>query len=617
MAGITRPRGGSHYHVAQYGGPPGAFDYMKNVSHSPGRHSLVGRVLLEGKTVHIPDALADPEYAMLEAQKIMGFRTLLGVPLLREGGIIGVINLWRCTVRPFNARQIELLTTFADQAVIAIENVRLFDEIQARTRELSESLERQTATSEVLSIISRSPGELEPVFQTILANATRICGATVGILFRYENGGYTAVSKLGVTPAYAEYLDRGPIYPGQDTGLGRIIETKQTIHIEDTHAERVYFDREPLRVATAELLGARSLLNVPMLKENELIGAIGIYRAEVRPFTDKQVELITGFANQAVIAIENVRLLNDLRARTRELSAALQLQTATADVLKIISRSTFELQTVLDTLVESAARLCEADMATVTRPRGESYHHVAYYGASPDVYDFLKNITLSPGRGSVVGRVLSEGRTVQIPDVLADPEYTFLEAQKKAGWRTILGVPLQREGSPIGVIVLWRCTVRPFDPRHVELLTTFADQAVIAIENARLFDEVQEKSRQLELANSYKSRFLAAASHDLRQPLHALNLFVAQLRAESDPAERSRVAAQIDAAVSAMNELFNALLDISKLDAGVLAPESDGIPGRAPAQAHGNDVCRGRARKRSAIARGAGQRLGPQRLHPA
>jgi class 3 adenylate cyclase len=285
------------------------------------RELVIGRAMLESKLIHLLDAQAEaeefPEGSAIARRT--GYRTIIAVPLMREGYAIGTIAVRRVEARLFSDKEVELLSNFATEAVIAIENARLLTELRQRTADLSESLEQQSATFEVLKVISSSPGQLEPVFRAILENATRICGAKIGILFRFDDGAYTAVATLGVTAEYNEYLNRGPIRAGSGTGLGRVAARKQTVHVMDTKAEQVYADREPLRVATAELGGVRSLLNVPMLKEGELIGAIGIYRQEVRPFTNKQVELITNFAAQAVIAIENARLLSELSQRTEQL----------------------------------------------------------------------------------------------------------------------------------------------------------------------------------------------------------------------------------------------------------------------------------------------------------
>lgn len=280
----------------------------------------------------------------------------------------------------------------------------------------------------------------------------------------------------------------------------------------------------------------------------------------------------------ASFSVSDAELEKQVATLTRELSEAQEQQKATADVLKLINRSPFELQTVFDTLVESAARVCEAERSIVYLREGTLYHIGATFGFTPDLLAYMKSHPWPAERGTAGGRAALECRPIQIPDVLADPEYTLFEGQRIGGWRTALGVPLLRDGNPIGVFALTRTTVRPFTDKEIELVTTFADQAVIAIENARLFDEIQNKSRQLEFANTYKSRFLAAASHDLRQPLHALNLFIAQLRTESDLAERNRLVARIDAALSSMNELFEALLDMSKLDAGILEPHQTEFP---------------------------------------
>ena len=497
-ASFRLARGEFFHHAASYGYTAEQHRYMVEhpVPAKPDRGSTIGRVLVEGKAVQIEDTKGDPEFRMTNVPGFENIHTTLGVPLLREGRPVGVLVLMRSRIERFSEKQIELVTTFADQAVIALENVRLFEAEQQRTRELIESLEQQTATADVLRVISSSPGELEPVFQAMLENATRICEAKIGILFKYEDGAYSAVSLLGVAPAYAEYLNRGPIRPGPETGLGRVASTRQTVQIADTQAEQAYAEREPFRVATAELGGARSLLNVPMLKEGKLIGAIGIYRQEVRPFSDKQVELVTNFANQAVIAIENTRLLNELRQ-------SLEQQTATADVLRVISSSPGALEPVFAAMLENATRICDAKFGIMTLYEGGPFRAVALHNAPPEFGEARRREPLFfPAPSNPLARVAATRKTLQIPDLRRDESYLSGEQAtvvltERGGARTLIDIPMLKDGELVGVFGIYRQEVRPFTDKQIELLKNFASQAVIAIENTRLLNELRQRTDDL------------------------------------------------------------------------------------------------------------------------
>ena len=428
-----------------------------------------------------------------------GDRTILSVPLLRENESIGAIVLRRTEVHPFSDKQISLLQTFADQAVIAIGNVRLFDEVQAKTRDLTESLEQQTATSEVLEVISSSSGELQPVFQRMLENATRICGANFGTMSLYENGAFRPVAFYNVPQAYAEKYADTLIRPHPQGPLGTVARTHEVVHVEDTKSLPVYIEGHPAIVAISDLAGARTIVIVPMLRENELIGTIAIYRQEVRPFSEKQISLLTNFAKQAVIAIENTRLLKELRQRTDDLSESLQQQTATSDVLQVISSSPGELEPVFKAMLENATNICEANFGHMFLRDGDDFS-VAALRSKDSVYpEWLKlgtKLAVLDNPGGPLAQIVRTERIVHIADLASEASYAERNARmvalvESSGARTFLGVPMFKDDVMIGVIAIYRQDVRPFTEKQIALVSSFAAQAVIAIENARLLNELR------------------------------------------------------------------------------------------------------------------------------
>ena len=504
-AQILRPRDSRHFYAAaSYGHTKEYNDYLSTLAFSPGREGVVGRVLMEGQPVQIADVLADSDYRLLETQRLGGFRTHLGVPLLREGNPVGILIVSRITVRPFDEKQIELVTTFADQAVIAIENARLFNETQ-------EALERQTATAEVLEVISSSPGDLDPVFRTMLEKATRICGANFGLLNLIEGDGFRNVASHNVPVAYVGTHKDGRFHPHPNSGVGRVKRTRQTVQIDDLRTELPYLEGDPHVVAVADVAGARTVVLVPMLKEDELIGVISIYRQEVRPFGGKQIELLTSFASQAVIAIENARLLKELRARTDDLSESLDQQTATSEVLQVISSSTGDVVPVFHKLLENATRVCGAEFGSMNLFEEGAFRRVALYNA-PAVFAQTPVGPDDPIPHPESGRgiVLRTREVVQIADLKAGRAYleghpATVRLADLAGARTILVVPMLRNEDLIGTITIYRQEVQPFGEKQIELLKNFASQAVIAIENARILGELRQRTDDLSEALAYQT----------------------------------------------------------------------------------------------------------------
>jgi GAF domain-containing protein len=491
---------GALIHIAAHCGPvPDQTAALRRVFPiPPGRGSVTARAILTRAVVHVPDLAADSEHEY-DALVSQGFRTVLSVPMIRNADPIGAITVRRQNVRPFSDKQIALLQTFADQAVIAIENVRLFTELQEKNRalttahaEVSEALEQQTATAEILRVISSSPTDAQPVFEAIGESAVRLMGATAATVYEFDG---TLIHLRMATPRswphVEELSQRYPRPPDLDLAAGQVILTREVLNSADLQTDPA---TPRLSRKIAERMGLRSVLFVPMLREGAAIGVISVVRAQAGRFPDKQVRLLQTFADQAVIAIENVRLFKELETRNRDLTEALAQQTATADILRVISSSPTEIQPTFEAIAAAAMILCEADNAALFHFDGELMHFVAQHGRTPEEVDAAKRVfPQPPGRHSVTGRAILTNVVVQIADVSQDRE---LEDALRV-FRTMLSVPLIRDGRSLGAITLARRVVKAFTEQQITLLRTFADQAVIAIENVRLFTELQARTREL------------------------------------------------------------------------------------------------------------------------
>ncbi len=565
LVGVTLVTGDGKIDLAAFHG--GDFEKLKSVYPLPlSREGGSGTAILDGTVAHYPDIEAPGVPPGVTAGcRTIGMRSIIFAPMLFEGRGIGAIWVGRRLTGQFTDKQTALLRTFANQAVIAIQNARLFNETKG-------ALERQTATAEILKVISSSPTDLKPVYDAILENAMRLCEAHLGLLGLYDGLVYQNVAQRGASKEFAEWSSRPYVPDPRISSIGRLIAERQPVHHPDLRESIGYREGVERAVKIVELEGARSYLAVPMLKEGAVIGGILVYRPEVRPFTQKQIELLSTFASQAVIAIENVRLFKELQERTDALSRSVGQLTALGEVGQAIS-STLDLEKVLQTIVSRAVQLTGLDGGSIYEydERAEEFRLQAADHLEHELLEAVRRAPIRKGDGTV-GRTALTLEPAQVPDVLDDSyQSSRKEVLIRAGYRAVLTVPLLRDDHIIGALSVNRKTPGPFAPEIVELLKTFATQSAMAIQNARLFREIAEKGRQLETASRHKSDFLASMSHELRTPLNAIlgfnEMILGRIYGEV-PADMKEPLEDIQKSGKHLLRLINNVLDLAKIEAG-------------------------------------------------